>query len=439
MIRITIFSIYIFITTGCYILSLGGAYPAQNVSAAQLKAELKKSSLYFWISACTASNCNDFHTDALLAVDFTIDSASFPERNYRTNSGGPDIFHYKNTQQQEDPETGFYFYKSRYYDPYAGRFMQPDSFTFPGQTGGMNRYMYVHGNPLKYDDPTGHSPWWKSEDSWKTWAGLAIIDSGGIDQAMRNLNGNLNEGLSNLQGNLDDFTRGAGNFMDKFVDFVKTSGFYYTAMPGSTDWAKRFAGQWEGGFPGQNGIRYNDTVGYMALMYHAGGLTPESFAKIAFWGATLGKSEQWTWADQEYLGPGNHDPFSRWNNSRTRNESGFKNRDLKTLALLYFVDKNLKLSMDQALAFALMTKHLGPTPKTRADLASQKHDRAVPGSQFSGGGCGHLQADREYMHAAMDYRIFYGGLDAAVWGMLGMLNYGLLDPFISGIKCRAGW
>ncbi|MCB1156583.1 MAG: RHS repeat-associated core domain-containing protein, partial [Leptospiraceae bacterium] len=58
----------------------------------------------------------------------------------------------------EDPETGLYYYKSRYYDPAIGRFIQPDTVINPESTFGMNLYMYVEGNPVMYTDPTGH---WK--------------------------------------------------------------------------------------------------------------------------------------------------------------------------------------------------------------------------------------------------------------------------------------
>lgn len=76
----------------------------------------------------------------------------------RNKSQGPDIFRYKYTGQEEDRETGLYYYKSRYYDPQAGRFMQADSLIESNSAHGLNQYMYVNGNPIKYNDPTGHFP-----------------------------------------------------------------------------------------------------------------------------------------------------------------------------------------------------------------------------------------------------------------------------------------
>ncbi|MBK8395579.1 MAG: RHS repeat-associated core domain-containing protein [Leptospiraceae bacterium] len=74
----------------------------------------------------------------------------------RTDSGGPDISKFKFTGQEEDKESGLMYYKARYYDPMIGRFLQADSVIMPESTFGMNRYMYVDGNPMKYRDPDGH-------------------------------------------------------------------------------------------------------------------------------------------------------------------------------------------------------------------------------------------------------------------------------------------
>ena len=76
----------------------------------------------------------------------------------REHSGGPDIYRYKYTGQEEDKETGLYYYKARYYDSKIGRFLQPDTVMEVSSPFGANQYMYVEGNPVMYNDPTGH---WK--------------------------------------------------------------------------------------------------------------------------------------------------------------------------------------------------------------------------------------------------------------------------------------
>ncbi|MCZ8238961.1 MAG: RHS repeat-associated core domain-containing protein, partial [Leptospiraceae bacterium] len=75
----------------------------------------------------------------------------------RTDSFGPDISKYKYTGQEEDRESGLMYYKARYYDAKIGRFLQQDSMAFPNQIQGMNRMMYVEGNPVSFQDPSGNN------------------------------------------------------------------------------------------------------------------------------------------------------------------------------------------------------------------------------------------------------------------------------------------
>ncbi|TGL59515.1 RHS repeat-associated core domain-containing protein [Leptospira sarikeiensis] len=75
----------------------------------------------------------------------------------RSDSFGPDIFRYKYTGQEEDKETGLYYYKARYYDPIIGRFLQADDRLDAGNPDGMDVYMYTEGNPTSNVDPSGHS------------------------------------------------------------------------------------------------------------------------------------------------------------------------------------------------------------------------------------------------------------------------------------------
>jgi RHS repeat-associated protein len=56
-----------------------------------------------------------------------------------------------------DPGTGFHDYGARMYGPWIGRFISADSvlgnLSVPAS---LNRYSYVHNNPYKYVDPSGH-------------------------------------------------------------------------------------------------------------------------------------------------------------------------------------------------------------------------------------------------------------------------------------------
>ncbi|MBC8029832.1 MAG: Ig-like domain-containing protein [Pyrinomonadaceae bacterium] len=63
------------------------------------------------------------------------------------------------TGQRLDGETGLMPLGNgeRYYSPSSGSFIQQDSFTGMAMMAqSMNRYAYVHNNPLRFSDPTGH-------------------------------------------------------------------------------------------------------------------------------------------------------------------------------------------------------------------------------------------------------------------------------------------
>jgi RHS repeat-associated protein len=74
----------------------------------------------------------------------------------RSRSGAVDTA-YGYTSQLQDSATGLYYYNARYYDSRIGYFISPDSIVpDPSNLLDYNRYAYARGNPLKYNDPTGH-------------------------------------------------------------------------------------------------------------------------------------------------------------------------------------------------------------------------------------------------------------------------------------------
>ncbi|WP_448590919.1 RHS repeat-associated core domain-containing protein [Thermoflexus hugenholtzii] len=57
------------------------------------------------------------------------------------------------TGQQWEASLGLYDYNARFYDPALGRFLQPDpSVPEVGNPQALNRYAYVHHNPLRYTE-----------------------------------------------------------------------------------------------------------------------------------------------------------------------------------------------------------------------------------------------------------------------------------------------
>ena len=56
-----------------------------------------------------------------------------------------------------DNETGLYYLRARYYDPYIGRFISEDSYWGEDSNPlSLNLYTYCENDPIRYVDPTGH-------------------------------------------------------------------------------------------------------------------------------------------------------------------------------------------------------------------------------------------------------------------------------------------
>ena len=141
----------------------------------------------------------------------------------RTNSGGPDIFRYKYTGQEEDRETGLYYYKARYYDPKIGRFLEPDTEVDMSALFGMNPYMYVDGNPITYNDPTGHG---KTKNALR-W---------GLDQFVKL---KTNEFITSFLGSPADNPLGGlllNKYMNKFMHKRKSNSYAKSSLGQLVGW-----------------------------------------------------------------------------------------------------------------------------------------------------------------------------------------------------------
>jgi len=80
---------------------------------------------------------------------------AFGETRYSSGALGTD---YKFTGQREEASIGLYFYGARWYDSSLGRFTSADTM-IPSAQGvqAWDRYAYANNNPVRYNDPTGHS------------------------------------------------------------------------------------------------------------------------------------------------------------------------------------------------------------------------------------------------------------------------------------------
>ena len=67
-----------------------------------------------------------------------------------------------------DAETGLYYLRARYYDPYIGRFISEDSYWGEDSNPlSLNLYTYTHNDPIQFIDPSGHSAYDKGQQQVK--------------------------------------------------------------------------------------------------------------------------------------------------------------------------------------------------------------------------------------------------------------------------------
>ncbi len=95
--------------------------------------------------------------DALGSVTALADSGGAIAAAYRYNAFGqqqataPIANPFSFTGREYEPGSGLYYYRARYYDPSAGRFLSEDPIRSP------NPYSYAYNNPTNLTDPTGMS------------------------------------------------------------------------------------------------------------------------------------------------------------------------------------------------------------------------------------------------------------------------------------------
>jgi RHS repeat-associated protein len=115
----------------------------------------------------SVSKVLQLHTDHLLTPRVATDNTGTMVWNWISDAFGsskpnsdPDgdgtntLVNLRFPGQYYDQESGLHYNYFRDYDPSLGRYIQSDPI---GLGDGPNTYGYVHGNPLKYVDPTGEA------------------------------------------------------------------------------------------------------------------------------------------------------------------------------------------------------------------------------------------------------------------------------------------
>jgi RHS repeat-associated protein len=100
-----------------------------------------------------------YHADGLGSVTSLSSSAGAIANTYTydsfgklTASTGSLVNPFRYTARESDTETGLYYYRARYYDPNAGRFLSEDPIRY---SGGVDFYAYAGNNPTNRTDPDG--------------------------------------------------------------------------------------------------------------------------------------------------------------------------------------------------------------------------------------------------------------------------------------------
>ena len=102
-----------------------------------------------------------YHADGLGSITSLTNGSGSIAQSYtfdsfgnQTASSGSLTNPFRYTAREFDSETSLYYYRARYHDPQAGRFLGEDE---TGFHDGVNFYRYAHNDPIDNTDPTGYT------------------------------------------------------------------------------------------------------------------------------------------------------------------------------------------------------------------------------------------------------------------------------------------
>jgi RHS repeat-associated protein len=119
--------------------------------------------MWYTLDCLAAARTGFIHSDHLGSTSLTTDITGtlvaetrylpYGEERWIT---GTLVTDFTFTGQRAERGFGLMDYNARYYDPWLGRFISPDSIVpNPRNPQDLNRYSYVRSNPLRHTDPSG--------------------------------------------------------------------------------------------------------------------------------------------------------------------------------------------------------------------------------------------------------------------------------------------
>jgi RHS repeat-associated protein len=153
---------------------------------------------------------------------------------------GSALTRYGYTGREFDSATNLYYYRNRWYDPHAGRFVSEDPI---GIQGGFNLYAYVKNNPLSLRDPNGLDP--VEVIIWNSTVYESFYGYGG------HVSYNIDGVMWSWEGNGWNQTSPAQSYIDHNRQF--RSGMGYVIDLGSPEKNEAFKNAIKNGYDGHGG------------------------------------------------------------------------------------------------------------------------------------------------------------------------------------------
>ncbi|WP_446812192.1 RHS repeat-associated core domain-containing protein (plasmid) [Methylomonas sp. 2BW1-5-20] len=179
-----------------------------------------------------------YHQDGLGSILATTNAAKAVTATQRFDAYGSKIQSTGTVPQygytgREPDASGLTYYRARYYDPNQTRFTQRDPL---GYVDGLNRYSYVHNNPINFNDPNGLLA--RQVLTWGDTQATSYVNA--RNDLYTNIGNNIaysyNNGVSQLpssiSGPIQDFVSGAqgqinsNSSISNFLGNQARTGFY---------------------------------------------------------------------------------------------------------------------------------------------------------------------------------------------------------------------